>query len=298
MIGTVEDQHTVMVDPSRKIIATLSEISVEYVMSGNLSTNESIIVEILGGKIGDLSLWVSDQPRIEIGEKGIFFLNFDSGTARYKVNGLVQGKYTLEEDWVKEVDAHISDFVGMMKGFLPVSEGPGVRACTVGNLGISWPGSSAGMYWNRNGTGDCPGEAKAVKKSYRAWNNVSGSSFTFSVSGRNTGTGPSYDGKNQLWFSNASGYVAATYYWSSGSTYKECDLNFNDSYTWNSAKSCPSNEMDVRNIATHELGHCWGADDEYGSSCSSATMYGYVNYGETKKRTLTSDDEAAIKNLY
>lgn len=299
VIGTVDDQYAAFVDDN--IIHTFSEIFVEHSFLGTVPGSRLATVETIGGEIGDLGLWAEDQPKISLGERVILFLDFNEESGTYTINNHVQGKYTMDEDWVVEYDVHISDFVGMMFGYLTEdNSGSGVQslACTVHDLGIEWNGSKAGMYWNRNGTNDCSGEANSTRQGGLEWNNVSSCPFYFYVAGQNYGTGPSYDGKNQIWFGSGSGYIAVTYIWYSGSRYLECDMMFNDNYTWSSSASCPSNKMDVENIATHELGHCWGADDEYGSGCSNATMYGYASYGETKKRSVESWDIDAIRRVY
>jgi hypothetical protein len=56
--------------------------------------------------------------------------------------------------------------------------------------------------------------------------------------------------------------------------------------------------MDVANIATHELGHTLVLADLYGGGDTEKTMYGYASAGETKKRTLHSDDIAGIRYLF
>ena len=56
--------------------------------------------------------------------------------------------------------------------------------------------------------------------------------------------------------------------------------------------------MDFENIATHELGHSVGLADLYESKCSEMTMYGYADYGETKKQTLEDGDIKGIKEIY
>jgi len=39
-------------------------------------------------------------------------------------------------------------------------------------------------------------------------------------------------------------------------------------------------------------------NDLYGGSDSEKTMYGYANTGETKKRSLETDDKNGIKYIY
>ncbi len=114
------------------------------------------------------------------------------------------------------------------------------------------------------------------------------------------------DGVNTISFGNYpnSGVIAITNVWGyfSGPPNKreitEFDLLYNDQYfTWGDANADPS-VMDVQNIATHELGHAFGMNDLYMTSCSTQTMYGYSSEGEVSKRTLESGDITGIKKLY
>ena len=77
----------------------------------------------------------------------------------------------------------------------------------------------------------------------------------------------------------------------------EWDQIYDDvDYPWSS--SGEAGKMDFENIATHELGHSAGMDDIYDLTCSSVTMYGYADYGETNKRTLEQPDITGIQKLY
>jgi hypothetical protein len=84
----------------------------------------------------------------------------------------------------------------------------------------------------------------------------------------------------------------------------EFDIMFDIDFTWGYAG--PTDEtslgdtsvMDLQNIVTHELGHGVGLADLYDDECSEQTMYGYAEYGETKKRTLNDGDIAGIQELY
>ncbi len=77
----------------------------------------------------------------------------------------------------------------------------------------------------------------------------------------------------------------------------EFDILFDTDFSWGDA-DIDSTVMDLKNIATHEMGHGWGLDDMYDTTCSAVTMYGYSDYGETKKRTLELPDEEGIQKLY
>lgn len=73
-------------------------------------------------------------------------------------------------------------------------------------------------------------------------------------------------------------------------------IEFNKSFTWSTSGA--AGQMDVQNIATHELGHWVFLNDLKLSGDTEKTMYAYSSYGETKKRTLHSDDIAGVKYVY
>lgn len=113
------------------------------------------------------------------------------------------------------------------------------------------------------------------------------------------------DGQNEVYFAkiNQAGVIAITTIWGyfSGSTSKrqliEWDQVYNDTdYDW--SMSGEASKMDFENIATHELGHSVGLDDQYNSSCKEVTMYGYASNGETKKQSLETQDILGISTLY
>ncbi|MBN2000761.1 matrixin family metalloprotease [candidate division KSB1 bacterium] len=69
----------------------------------------------------------------------------------------------------------------------------------------------------------------------------------------------------------------------------ESDIIFNgEDHLW--SDSGAADRYDVRNIATHEIGHSVGLNDLYSTGDSEKTMYGHASLGETKKRSLHSDD--------
>jgi hypothetical protein len=75
----------------------------------------------------------------------------------------------------------------------------------------------------------------------------------------------------------------------------EWDQVFNTSYAWGINEL---GKMDFNNISTHELGHAVGMGDIYTNGCSTVTMYGYANFGETNKTSLEAADITGINELY
>jgi hypothetical protein len=115
----------------------------------------------------------------------------------------------------------------------------------------------------------------------------------------------SYDNKNEISFGDYAddGVIAVTNIWGyfggppQTRQIVEFDILFNEHYQWGDGEKYPA-LMDLQNIATHELGHGWGLDDIYTTSCSAVTMYGYSDYGEVTKRDLEQADITGIFNLY
>jgi len=97
--------------------------------------------------------------------------------------------------------------------------------------------------------------------------------------------------------------VATVWYNRRSRTLLECDIMFDTDWIWGDAD--PDNDgiaevnvMDLQNIATHELGHCFNLADIYDSSLDYLTMYGHSWYGDVEKRTLADGDKAGIQSLF
>ena len=108
------------------------------------------------------------------------------------------------------------------------------------------------------------------------------------------------DGKNVFVFgNNQPGIIAVTRTWYETSTGNilDSDVLFNLRFIWGDA-TVDYRKMDIQNIATHEIGHTIGLNDQYDDICSEVTMYGYSDYGETKKRSLEVPDINGLTALY
>jgi hypothetical protein len=113
------------------------------------------------------------------------------------------------------------------------------------------------------------------------------------------------DGRNEYSMGNypQAGVIAVTVVWSGvpigskGRQIIEFDVMFDTDFAWGDA-ILNSAVMDLQNIVVHESGHGIGLGDIYNSNCSEVTMYGYSNYGETKKRTLEQSDIAGLQKMY
>ena len=110
------------------------------------------------------------------------------------------------------------------------------------------------------------------------------------------------DGRNEIVFGDYPwpGVVAVIHIWGifTGPPEQreivEFDIMFDTSYIWGDV-ALVEDVMDLQNVSTHEFGHGSGLDDV---NAEEETMYKYVEYGETKKRTLYFGDIAGIQELY
>jgi hypothetical protein len=113
----------------------------------------------------------------------------------------------------------------------------------------------------------------------------------------------SMDGQNEVYFDALDeGTIGVTVIWGifggppSQRELREWDQVYNTLYPWSDNGDYQA--MDFENIATHELGHSVGMGDLYDASCSEETMYGYGDFGETRKRDLNAGDIEGISKLY
>jgi hypothetical protein len=182
-----------------------------------------------------------------------------------------------------------------------------------GNKDIKWSTGDfpVSYYINQNGTPDCPNEFTAIQNAFQTWENECRSFLDYTYAGTTNRTTPIQDGYNVCyWYESnwpyGSNIIAICHYWYTywyhGSyidsvRLDEFDISFNGvNYTWSS--SGEAGKMDVENVTAHEAGHSFGLADLYAVADSQKTMYGYINNGETKKRTLEQDDRDGIAYLY
>lgn len=100
---------------------------------------------------------------------------------------------------------------------------------------------------------------------------------------------------NQLYYEAMSPNTLAanTYHPYNGDSITSCDTTFNANVVWST--SGEKNKVDVQSVATHEFGHWLSLGH---SSNSDATMYNSVIMGDTKQRSLHSDDISGIQSIY
>jgi hypothetical protein len=93
----------------KTFIFTTVSIQVNELLKGTLAVPSTVEVVVPGGEVGEIGLGVEHAARFEVGEEVIVFLTLlEDGT--YGVTAWEQGKYTLEDDQVKEKGISVPSF--------------------------------------------------------------------------------------------------------------------------------------------------------------------------------------------
>ena len=315
-------------DDQHALIKSHIVVNVQQYLVGTGTGTE--VLEMSGGTVDDVTLLVSVLPVFQVGDHVLLFL----GSSEIRLVGCFQGAFLTDGVQVvqmgpgcvrviDETRRPLAELLREVQQALPAGQTLPAALPLSGGFQLPPAGSRyafCGPNWtykpnpmgedykiNPNcadaSAGDAASQIAQIQNATAAWNNA-GADFVFTYGGESTQTSVTFNGTNLMYFDltppDGGGYVAATYYWVSGNNLTECDLVFNDlEYTWwNGSGSCGGNKMDIWNIATHETGHWLCLADLYGGGDTLKTMYGYVNYCETIKRTLHSDDIAGIIAIY
>lgn len=96
-------------------------VSVDEYLKNPLSSND-VVVRVLGGTVGNLTLDVEDMPSFEPGEKVLLFLGEDMdpatkalGPEHFVISGCFQGKFSLTEDGKAVSEGETVDLEEMLK---------------------------------------------------------------------------------------------------------------------------------------------------------------------------------------
>jgi len=167
-------------------------------------------------------------------------------------------------------------------------------------LGVKWPnGETVSYAFNSDYSGLKSDDVKdKLETSLNTWDSAISNFDLFDAIVSTEQTSIGNDNINLVkWANLGSGTIAMNTLWYNVATKEiiDSDVQFNTDYTW--SISGESRKMDLQNIATHEFGHN-GLADLYTRSAKPLTMYGYSNYGETKKQTLATGDILGIQALY
>ena len=164
---------------------------------------------------------------------------------------------------------------------------------TCWNSGYAWSAGSTTYRWI---TTTIPSSWNtSIQNAANTWNNVTPSSFIF--------TYDSQLSNNKITkgaVANNSNIAETTVYPASSppNTLLVANTVFNQNKSFTTALPPPVNTYIVQNVMTHEFGHWIFLADQYSSSCSEVTMYGTMDFAETKKQSLETPDKNGINYQY
>jgi hypothetical protein len=150
--------------------------------------------------------------------------------------------------------------------------------------GCKWP--TGDVYYSVDSS--VPSDwSSSIIAGHSAWNNVY-SGFYFHKNSASS---------NKIYYRSLGSYstLAVTTVSSSGGIINGCTVDFNSDLGALWSTSGDLFHYDVQSVAAHEFGHWLSLGH---SSNWDATMYYRTPIGETKKRTLHSDDIAGIESIY
>jgi transcriptional regulator CtsR len=317
IVGTVVEHSSYWNEEHTGIYTTVI-LSVEESLKGAII--ERITVILPGGEVDGMWEWVSSMPSFEQGEKVVVFLRKLSKAQlpeakdskvplpeeQFEVYGGFRGKFTVAGDKVGDLPlAQFKERVNkVLKGqtltYVESDVPLSVATFLYSYAGFCWPHPPAPVvnYRINENCADCTGEGAAVQAAAATWN-AAGAQFSFSYAGTTAVAAYSYDGVNEILWRNlgSGGPIAQAVIWYTGSTILECDMEFNDYYTFSAAAIPSAGRYDTQTIALHEFGHFLCLDDLYNPADSDKVMYGYGSPGTTK-RALHADDIAGIRYIY
>lgn len=189
-----------------------------------------------------------------------------------------------------------------------VKAAPGDASTMFKLMGAKWTAFPVGYHLNTlNSWGLTDAELRPeFTQAFLEWDKHSGPVWFSSLGSKSPILG---DRENDVSFAALSdeNTIAVTSVWFNRATKAivEADIQMNDALPWDtyaygSGADVPgATAFDVRNIATHEIGHVCGLGDLYrGTGVSVLTMYGYGREGEVRKDTLELGDIAGLQKLY
>ncbi len=324
-------------DPQRGLIETVAMLSIHETLKG-AAFDSALLVHTPGGRIGDLTMIVSDQPVLRPGEDVLLFLTRQPG-GEPGVFGGDQGAYVIVGQMAYNTAGQRSLPLGDLRQQIgqalrePVGGQDGAGApFVIGTRAPDWRTFAglkpvdyvySGQKWfgpnpmeepyrvnlNANDIGATNGTSadfrNAIINAGATWNGVSSADFNFSYGGSTTISATQYDGINAVFWADmgAGGALATSTWWFDLSgRILEADLAFNDYFAWDATGAPSLAEPDVHSVALHELGHWLSLDHDTDPACSSCSVAGpvmcYCYTLGTLRRTLSNNDRAGISFVY
>ena len=299
VIGTVSGRSSSWGDADH--IYTDVLITPDVTIKG--SDEGPVAIRVLGGRVGDTVMSVSDGPEFPDGERLVVFLKREG--SRFAVDGRAAGSVRAAS--AEGAAAAESAFAavektagrrlvyqrGLAARYLGSMEARAQTGC-YGTDGAKWAADSAAYRLGTTIPAEWPDSIDAAASTW------SGAGAAFRLLRDDASSNElSFEDLVAKYGGSYSDTLAVTTTWSSGNggTISKATVAFNTKFGWSTAGE--SDKADVQNIITHEFGHWMRLLDIYApSTCSDVTMWGSAPNGETKKRTLEQADIDGLLSLY
>lgn len=271
------------------VIVTRSTVRVDHVVDG--AAPARVVVEYIGGAIDGIGQRVSGEATLATGEA--VTLDLEQAGDAWRIVGGEAGK----------------------RG--PAGAIAFVRTTTLSSDPPCSNGEEHPLYWNRLAvpitydaafTPEVPAEdvAAALDASLAAWSEPACSHLDLTPVGTiaNPRVGYQREGANQNvltwiqedWPRNARAIaVTLNTFDCADGRLLDADIIFNGALFSFTADPARRSGTDIRNTATHEIGHLIGFDH---SADPASTMFGDAPIDETQKRDLTDDDLLGLCTVY
>ncbi|MBA4180910.1 MAG: hypothetical protein C0506_10015 [Anaerolinea sp.] len=232
------------------------------------------------------------------------------------VRTVQRGDYTVERTiWIDaRVVADPEALADRVAGIEPGSGG-GIATAQYKINSHKWASANipVPVHYNAAGQGTNPDAGGVIQGAVTKWNAVTPTKFTFTWMGTTTrGTGAcddeiDADGFNTVAYATGleSGVLGSTCTLFKGpnAPIEEFDMVLDAGTPWSVAASTAKGKYDLPSTILHELGHAAGIRHpcETKGACTAteklAVMFAFLDDGE-QRRTLTADDEAALRAQY
>lgn len=108
-------------DGDEKLIYTTYTLRVEEIIKGN-AQQESISFKVVGGTVGEVSLFVPSAPRYEPGERIIVLLGSDDQEWLSDVVGWTQGSFHVVDGMIAERGETLESFLNLLAKYAAMEE--------------------------------------------------------------------------------------------------------------------------------------------------------------------------------
>jgi hypothetical protein len=174
--------------------------------------------------------------------------------------------------------------------------------------GIKWKETPVAYYINPNSGLGSPNTFDEIKAAFETWDSSTSKKLFIDNPQKTDKVGAELDGYNVVSWQpiSDSRIIAATsiWYYRYSKEIVEVDIVMNSNQPWGidldgeGTYYVLTDAFDIRNIATHEVGHFCGLNDLYMNRDRELTMYGYSALGEVKKISLGLGDILGVQKLY